>query len=111
MVLSKGYQRCDIVADRYFQQSLKGGFRDDRGSGTQIIFDENTVVPNDFCANFLMNSENKSDLGYFLAEQFMDLHQSIASPTLICAYGDSILAENLDILQDDVKYCKSEEAD
>ena len=111
MVLAKGYQRCDVVADRYFQQSLKGGLRDDRGSGTRIIFDENTVVPNDLCANFLMNSENKSDLGYFLAEQFMDLHQSIASPTLICTYGDSVLAENLDILQDDVKYCKSEEAD
>ena len=29
MVLAKGYQRCDVVADRYFQQSLKGGLRDD----------------------------------------------------------------------------------
>ena len=58
-----------------------------------------------------MNSENKSDLGYYLAEQFMDLYHCIASPTLICTYGDSVLAENLDILQDDVKYCKSEEAD
>ena len=46
MVLAKGYQRCDVVADRYFQQSLKGGLRDDRRSGIRIIFDENTVVPN-----------------------------------------------------------------
>ena len=29
MVLAKGYQRCDVVADRYFQQSLMGGSRDD----------------------------------------------------------------------------------
>ena len=37
MDLSKFFQRCDIVIDRYFEDSLKEGVREERGSGLVFV--------------------------------------------------------------------------
>ena len=40
--LSTDFSRIDIVADQYFQDSLKEGTRKGRGSGTRKSFDDDT---------------------------------------------------------------------
>ena len=45
MFLAKGYERCDVVTDRYFAGSLKEGFREKRGSsGSKLIFNGLTPI-------------------------------------------------------------------
>jgi hypothetical protein len=34
MKLTKGYQRCDIVCDRYLSNSIEGDVRDERGGSS-----------------------------------------------------------------------------
>ena len=66
------YDRIDIVFDRYFDSSLKEDTRSSRDSGTLLKFDENTDIPQDMADNFLKNSENKNNLGEFLAKKMID---------------------------------------
>ena len=37
MGISSLFNRCDVIADQYFEESLKEGTREDRGSGTGLI--------------------------------------------------------------------------
>ena len=48
MGISDGYKRCDIVADRYFQESSKNNLRSSRGIGTSMTFTRETKLPSDF---------------------------------------------------------------
>ena len=112
--LAKGYFRCDVIADRYFEQSLKENLRICRGSGTRSRFEDDTSIPSDFKENFLMNSANKHDLAHYLAAKFTDFNSSDEEgiAILVCTYGNSILTNDNDIEnQDDVTNCISEEAD
>ena len=72
------YDRIDIVFDRYFDSSLKEDTRSSRDSGTLLKFDENTDIPQDMADNFLKNSENKNNLGEFLAKKMIDMHQTLS---------------------------------
>ena len=48
MKLCHGYDRVDLVFDRYFDASLKAGTRNDRGTGSMFAFEgDDTPVPND----------------------------------------------------------------
>ena len=77
MLMSKNYQRCEIVADRYFEGSLKEGTRNNRGArGSKLIFNGESLMPKDFSSNFLANSENKENLNIFLAKKFVDFHKN-----------------------------------
>ena len=43
--------RIDIVADRYFENSLKGGTQKDRRTGSWFVFSDKIKFPNDFIDN------------------------------------------------------------
>ena len=106
---AKGYLRCDVVIDRYFEHSLKENLRCKRGVGSRYVFKNDIEIPSDFKDNFLMNSANKHDLGHYLAEKFTDFH---STTTNICVHGNSILTNSNSLRnQTDINNCISEEAD
>ena len=77
MFLAKGYERCDVVTNRYFAGSLKEGVREKRGSsGSKLIFNGLTPFPSQFGEDFLNNSENKESLNIFLANTLTKLHKN-----------------------------------
>ena len=58
----KGYNRIDIVADTYQENSIKQGERSSRGTGARILMkSEQSKVPRDF-NSFLQSGENKVNL-------------------------------------------------
>ena len=72
MLMSKYYERYEIVADRYFEGNWKEGTRKNRGvGGSKLIFNGDFLMPKDFSSNFLANSENKENLNIFLAKKFV----------------------------------------
>ena len=99
----------DVIADQYFELSLKEGTRSKRGTGTVIEFNEQTDLPSNF-KEFLKNSQNKDRLNKFLAEKFMTEHMS--TKILVFTHKNSILSNSGTIMtQDDLLNCNSEEAD
>ena len=95
VALAKGYLRCDVFIDRYFEHSLKENLRCKRGDGSRYVFENETEIPSDFKDNFLMNSANKHDLGHYLAEKFTDFHSTTTNiPTFVCTHGNSILTNS-----------------
>ena len=44
---------CDVIADRYFKNSLKQYIRSSRGLGSRKHFNDETKIPGDFRSNFL----------------------------------------------------------
>ena len=101
-------ERIDIVADRYLENSLKGGTRKDQGTGSRFIFNDETKFPIDFIGNFSKNSKNKDDLNRYLAQKFLILHESDIS--LVVTFNDSILS-NVVLHEALISPCTSEEAD
>ena len=93
--MSKNYESCEIVANRYFEGSLKEGTRNYRGAGgSKLIFNGKSLMPKDFSRNLLANSENKETLNIFLAKKFVDFHKSSSQ-----VFTEEIIA-----------YCNVEEA-
>ena len=75
--MSKNYERCEIVEDRYFEGSLKEGIRNNRGAGgSKLIFNDESLMPKDFRSNFFANSENKENLNIVLAKEFVDFDRN-----------------------------------
>ena len=62
--LGRGYDRIDVICDRYFASSLKTQTRDDRGSGNIMEFHDNSPFPKDFKEYFLKNSNNKDKIKF-----------------------------------------------
>ena len=116
MILGRPHNRIDLIFDRYFQYSLKTSTRAGRdaknGNGTRMHFTDDTLLPRDMTDNFLKNSENKDDLGRYLAKRFIEIHNS--SKLLIVTYEDTIISsaeiENMPSFTSIVQ-CQSEEAD
>ena len=89
MLMSKNYERCEIVADGYFEGSLKEGTRNSRGvGGSKLIFNGESLMPKDFSSN-LANSENKENLNIFLAKKFVDFHKN-SSQVLVVTLNDGV---------------------
>ena len=101
-------ERIDIVADRYFEDSLKGATRRERGSGCRFMFDDDTKFPDDFYSNFSKNSKNKDDFNKYLAQKFLIFHES--QIILVITFNDSILS-NVVLHEPLISSCTSEEAD
>ena len=71
------YSRFDIVADRYFSDSPKEGFQDNRGSDRLVfLFNDSAPFPVNFETDFLTNVTNKTHLSEYLALKFLKLHGS-----------------------------------
>ena len=107
MFLATGYERCDVIADRYFEGSLKEGTRDKRGNdGSTLKFTGDTQFPSDF-KDFLSNSQNKDKLNEFLAQELISIHKYSTLPlTVVATFQISILINQHDIFE-----CTAEEAD
>ncbi len=87
MKLSHGHDRIDLVFDRYFEESLKEGTRDQRGSGSMFVFDgDDTPVPNNMQQTFMKESKNKNKLNEYLAKKFIELHKG---PSRLTGEGNS----------------------
>ena len=61
-------EQIDLVADFYHSLSIKGAIRSERGSGTQVKFDIDDLVPDEFLSA-LTNSNFKADLKNYLQDQ------------------------------------------
>ena len=71
-MLSKKFDRVDIVADTYREKSIKSGEITKRGSSSKVIIGScKSKVPRDF-ANFLKNGENKTRLIEIISEVIVD---------------------------------------
>ena len=63
------YRIFDIVTDRYFSESLKQGFRHNRGSDGLIFpFNYSTPFPANFETDFLTNITNEINLNEYLTQ-------------------------------------------
>ena len=111
MLMSKNYERCEIVADGYFEGSLKEGTRNSRGvGGSKLIFNGESLMPKDFSSN-LANSENKENLNIFLAKKFGDFHKN-SSQVLVVTLNDGVCSNKEYVFTEElIVYCNVEEAD
>ena len=95
--LANGFDRLDVVFDRYFKNSLKRQTRVDRGSGGTRVLNINDYVPFplNFQDSFLRNPDNKNDLGLYLAPKLISLHLVTGTSRLqLCVtYNDAILSQ------------------
>ena len=89
MIMSKNYERYEIVADRYFEGSLKERTRNNRGGegGSKLNFNAESLMPKDFSNNFLGNSKNKENLNISFAKKFVDFNKS-SSQVLVVTLND-----------------------
>ena len=82
LILASGFDRLDVIWDRYFKQSLKEQTREQRGAtGARCIISDDQPLPKNFKDTVLHHSENKNDLALYLATKFISLHGN--HPTLL----------------------------
>ena len=67
--LAEGFDRLDVVFDCYFKNSLKAQARKGRGSSVTRVLQitDDVPFPRNFLTSFLCNTDNKRDLGLYLA--------------------------------------------
>ena len=90
--LAEGFDRLDVVFDRYFKNSLKAQTRKGRGlSGTWVLQITGDVpFPRSFLTLFLCNADNKHDLGLYLASKVVSIHSDVGDThLLLCATHDN----------------------
>ena len=110
LMLGDGFERIDIIADRYFTRSLKSHVRKNRGKGSKRAFKGDSVFPKNFEKDFLFNDDNKEDLNKFLADYFLSSY--LGYKTLVITEGDTIISNNSSVCNSpDISLCTSEEAD
>ena len=86
--LAEGFDRLDVVFDRYFKNSLKPQTRKGRGSsGTRVLqITEDVPFPRNFLTSFFCNTDNKHDLGLYLASKIVSIHSDVGNThILLCA--------------------------
>ena len=66
---SSNYMRYEIIAHRYFKDSLKENIQSIIGQGSRKHYSDETKISGDFKSDFLTNSDNKNDLYIYLPEK------------------------------------------
>ena len=92
--LAEGFDRLDIVFDRYFKNSLKAQTRKGRGlSGSWVLqITDDVSFPRNFLTSFLCNADNKHDLGLYLASKVVSIHSDVDDThLLLCATHDNFV--------------------
>ena len=92
--LASGFDRLDVVFDRYFKNSLKRKTR--VSDGTRVLnINDYVPFPLNFQDSFLRNPDNKNDLGLYLAPKLISLHLVTGTSRLqLCVtYNDAILSQ------------------
>ena len=101
-------ERIDIVADQFFESSLKSCTRKDRRTGSRFVLNDETKFPNNIIDNFSKYSKNNDDLNKYLPQKFLILHE--ADIILVVTFNYSILSHA--VLREPLIYsCTSEESD
>ena len=92
--LVTGFRRLDVIFDRYFKNCLKAQSREGSVSGGTRLVSDDVSFPQNFLHSFLGNSENKNDLGIFLASKLVSIHRDVGTPHLqVCVtYNDIIIS-------------------
>ena len=82
--LVEGFDRLDVVFDRYFKNSLKVQTRKGRGLlGTRVLhITEHVPFPRNFLTSVLCNTDNKHDLGLYLASKVVSIHSDVGNTHL-----------------------------
>ena len=76
------YMRVDVVGDNYESPHLlKNGVRVDRGSGTTVTFELESILPSNFKTDFFFCSDNKARLYRMMAGYFATLARDSATGT------------------------------
>ena len=76
------YMRVDVVGDNYESPHLlKNGVRVDRGSGTTVTFELESILPSNFQTEFFFCSNNKALLYRLMAGYFATLARDSATGT------------------------------
>ena len=89
MRLAAGFNRLDVVFDRYFNYSLKAQTRKGRGSGgTRVLeISDDISFPENVQHSFLNDTENKNALGLYLASTLISIHRGCwHAPTSAMCY-------------------------
>ena len=83
--LAESFGRLNVVFARYFKNSLKAQARKGRGSsGTRLLqITDDVPFPRNFLALFLCNTDNKHDLGLYLASKIVSIHSDIGNTHLL----------------------------
>ena len=101
-------ERIDIVADQFFESSLKSCTRKDRRTGSRFVFSDETKFPNNIIDNVSKYNKSKDNLNKYLPQKFLILHES--DIILVVTFNYSILSNA--VLHKPLIYsCTSEEAD
>ena len=114
--LAEGFDRLDVVFDRYFKNSLKAQTRKGRGSsGTRVLqITDDVPILRNVLTSFLYNAVNKHDLGLYLASKIVSIHNDVRNThLLLCATHDNFVISFPPTVNDTVFQISStaEEAD
>ena len=94
--LAEDFDRLDVVFDRYFKKSLKAQTRKGRGSSdTRVLqITDDVPFPRNFLTSFLCNTDNKHDLGLYLAFKTVCINSDIGNThLLLCAtHNNSVIS-------------------
>ena len=94
--LAEGFDRLDVVFDRSFKNSLKAQTRRGQGSlGTRVLqITDDVPFSRNFLTSFLCNTDNKHDLGLYLASKIVSIHSDTGNThLLLCAtHNDSVIS-------------------
>ena len=99
--------RVDKVRDRYFDDSLKGTTRSNRGVGIHWEVTANGFLPKNWMS-FLSCSENQAELFPFLSQNVVG---AVSSETLCIATTDENVIANQDVSLSGLMPCTLEESD
>ena len=104
----------DLIFERYSQECLKEGTRNNRGSGSIFVFEgDHTPIANNMEQRFIKESKNKDKLNEYSAKKLISLHEG--SQLMVATSKDTGLSSfNAEPLaQSDTNIIKgqSEEAD
>ena len=104
------HKRVDVIFDRYFPRSIKTATCIKRGEGHRYHVTSQTLIPRNWNL-FLRNSENKTQLFKFLAENIIRKVALEEGKQLYCSHEDIIITnpDNLDVSA--ISPCTHEEAD
>ena len=94
--LAEGFDRLDVVFDHYFKNSLKAQTRKGRGSsGTWVLqITDDVAFPRNFLTSLLCNTDNKHDLGQYLASKIVSIYSDVGNTHLsLCAtHNNSVIS-------------------
>ena len=95
--LAEGFDRLDVVFDRYFKNRLKAQTKKRQGlSGTPVLqIIDDVSFPRNFLISYLRNTDNKYDLGLYLASKIVSIYSDVGNThLLLCETHGNFFSNN-----------------